>query len=132
MEGFTVKFSLIILMMLSFSGYIFSQFESIYEAEDYVLGEWVQYQEPNNSGFSITITNVGHSIIFLSEHRFIQNTGDAFGNKKIEGKWEVERNEYGEYVVRVETGGWLKIISRYRFDGLDYLIDDWRVKYRRK
>lgn len=127
-----MKFLLTIFILLAISGNVFSQFESIYEAEDYVLGEWVQYQEPSSSGFSVTITNVGHSIIFLSEYKFIQNTGEAFGNKQIEGRWQVERNEYGEYVVRVETGGWLKIISRYRFDGLDYLIDDWRVKYRRK
>lgn len=132
-----MKYHLIAFVLVFLTTPCFSQFGSIYEAEDYVIGTWIPLANKQNSNSFLTITiepdQFGSTLKFYGDHTVTKVLGKAFENKVIEGVWEVERNDEGEYNIKATMGkGFIKTTERFHFDGYDYLIGDFREKYRKK
>lgn len=112
----------------------FGQFNNIYQAERFVVGSWKSMGTTSNQAVSIQISQdyVGSRVTFFKGGTFRKQLGKLYDNKVIEGTWEVKPDENGNYYLEEKQGkGMFIMIVRYKFEGHDYLVDNFGVRFRR-
>jgi hypothetical protein len=109
-------------------------FESIYQAERFVMGSWKSMGTKSNQAVSIQMSQdmIGSKVTFYRGGTFRKQLGKLYDNKVIEGTWEVKPDENGNYYLEERQGkGMFVMIVTYNFEGRDYLIDNFGVRFRR-
>ena len=125
------RLSFILFIILSGSTSLWAQFYSMREVEHYVCGTWSEVTKTSGSGLIVTESNFEQSLTFNSNFSYTIDLGVLFDHKKLSGKWEIEKNDNGEYTVKATIPGAWNTISTYKIDGRDYLINEWKTKFRK-
>ncbi len=113
-----------------------AQPSSLPEAEDFVLGTWQEQPPERSQGtFFITIETGRKTLVLYRNHTAMLVIPPVLDNKERRETctWVVRRDDVNnEYYLEVTQGRGFQMIWKYRFDRLDYLIDDFGVRYAKR
>ena len=130
-----------VFLLLSLPATGLAQFSNIYEAKRYVIGSWESVPEEQTTDGIISLTirrdpaETKQRVIFYAD-----GTLDFIPPKYIDkdqhpqrNHWEIVQNADGNYYIQsTRQNGILVVESRYNFEGTDYLVWNYAVKFRRE